>query len=386
MSTPSLWRAVLVTITLLCGQACSGTAVAQQDCTPAKATVIDAALYQPPPPNPKDVPHPPSRVVELGDVISLSVTDFASLQQELQCRAKGNPRAGIVLYIDGRPLADLVAYPPDDPAPTPTSTRVRFTLKRTAAANDVWAFVLGRPAPTPRRIEVSLGLQDRYAMPSSATLDLRVMPGVWLLLWGVIFFGSLGAFVVLAAKTSILRGGTPAGGETFSLARSQAAIWFFVVVGSYLFIGLVTGDYVTSLNGTALTLLGITSATLAASAAIDLSNKNKDPGGAARNNAITNITAAIAGGNAGADADSQLKKLNGQSEGWLTDVLSTADGIDFHRYQILVWTIVLSVIFIAEVWEKLAMPEFNDTLLALQGLSAATFIGLKIPEATTPRT
>jgi hypothetical protein len=30
------------------------------------------------------------------------------------------------------------------------------------------------------------------------------------------------------------------------------------------------------------------------------------------------------------------------------------------------------------------MPEFNQTLMGLLGLSAGTYLGLKIPEAATP--
>ena len=78
----------------------------------------------------------------------------------------------------------------------------------------------------------------------------------------------------------------------------------------------------------------------------------------------------------------RLAKLNGESQGWLIDVLSDADGIDFHRFQIVAWTFVLGMIFISAVWQGLAMPEFNETLLGLTGLSAAIYIGLKIPEAT----
>jgi hypothetical protein len=44
------------------------------------------------------------------------------------------------------------------------------------------------------------------------------------------------------------------------------------------------------------------------------------------------------------------------------------------------WTLVLGVLFIRSVWDRLAMPEFSGTLLALLGLSAGTYIGFKIPE------
>jgi hypothetical protein len=46
---------------------------------------------------------------------------------------------------------------------------------------------------------------------------------------------------------------------------------------------------------------------------------------------------------------------------------------------------VLAFIFAVAVTRVLAMPDFDDTLLALQGLSAGTYLGLKItePKVTT---
>jgi hypothetical protein len=49
------------------------------------------------------------------------------------------------------------------------------------------------------------------------------------------------------------------------------------------------------------------------------------------------------------------------------------------------WTFVLGLIFVKGVYDDLAMPEFNTTLMGLLGLSAGTYLGLKIPEATTPK-
>jgi hypothetical protein len=69
--------------------------------------------------------------------------------------------------------------------------------------------------------------------------------------------------------------------------------------------------------------------------------------------------------------------------GFVSDMVSDANGVTFHRFQIVVWTLVLGVIFMWSVWKKLSMPEFSDTLLALMGISAGTYIGFKIPEKQT---
>jgi hypothetical protein len=82
---------------------------------------------------------------------------------------------------------------------------------------------------------------------------------------------------------------------------------------------------------------------------------------------------------------SDYRKLTRQSEHFLTDIMSDANGVSFHRFQMATWTLVLSLVFIKGVYENLAMPEFNTTLMGLLGLSAGTYLGLKIPEASTPK-
>jgi hypothetical protein len=64
----------------------------------------------------------------------------------------------------------------------------------------------------------------------------------------------------------------------------------------------------------------------------------------------------------------------------LQDILNDAYGISFHRFQMFVWTVVLGFVFLESVWNRLSMPEFSATLLALQGVSAGTYLGFKIPE------
>ncbi|HEV7764524.1 MAG TPA: hypothetical protein VGQ76_05945, partial [Thermoanaerobaculia bacterium] len=53
-----------------------------------------------------------------------------------------------------------------------------------------------------------------------------------------------------------------------------------------------------------------------------------------------------------------------------------------HRYQNVIWTVVLGIFFVYSVAIDLTMPQFSDTLLALMGISAGTYIGVKGPSAT----
>ncbi len=65
---------------------------------------------------------------------------------------------------------------------------------------------------------------------------------------------------------------------------------------------------------------------------------------------------------------------------FLIDLLSDNGRVTLHRMQIVVWTIVLGVVFVAKVVRELSMPTFSETLLGLMGLSSITYIALKVPE------
>src|SRR5205823_10196223 len=67
--------------------------------------------------------------------------------------------------------------------------------------------------------------------------------------------------------------------------------------------------------------------------------------------------------------------------GVLYDLLAENNQISFHRFQIFVWTLILGIIFVVNVYNELAMPEFSATLLGLLGVSAGTYIGFKLPES-----
>ncbi|MEP6974714.1 MAG: hypothetical protein ABI787_04890 [Spartobacteria bacterium] len=70
-------------------------------------------------------------------------------------------------------------------------------------------------------------------------------------------------------------------------------------------------------------------------------------------------------------------------KGVISDLLAENNVISFHRFQIFVWTLILGIMFVANVCNELAMPEFSATLLDLLGISAATYVGFKLPAAKT---
>ena len=70
---------------------------------------------------------------------------------------------------------------------------------------------------------------------------------------------------------------------------------------------------------------------------------------------------------------------------FLQDILTDEDGVNIHRFQILVWTIVLGIIFAMSVVNDLVMPEFSATLLGLMGISSATFLVPKIKSSDSSK-
>jgi hypothetical protein len=389
------------------------TAAATPDCSDVQAQVTGAYKEVR---GKGDAPAQKLREVSLGDVLTVEIEGLPAL---LACKKP------IILFLDERPLKDLTPYPPTDAK----RSVLRFVLRRptstatTADANasrEVWTYLFGSPQWAPRSTAVSVGLADRAALPSHASIDLAVIPHgpfeLWLGILAVILVG----FLVLAIQSNLLRdpASTPTAGTRppYSLSRTQAAWWFFIVLASYLFIGLITADFGTGITGTVLTLLGISAGTLVGAALIDSSRSDAGTEAEAAHAAqsldtqVKNLksqvqTAEAQLANSGDTAtaeqakqamaahtsdlkekESQLKKVRNQSEQFLLDILSDANGVTFHRFQIAAWTLVLGLIFIHEVYKVLAMPTFDGSLLTLMGISSATFLGMKGPEPKVPKT
>jgi hypothetical protein len=256
---------------------------------------------------------------------------------------------------------------------------------------------------------------------------LRIIPKLSTAIGLTIILAALIAFLVLARYTHIIRDPAaprrPDGQRPYSLARGQMAFWFFLVITSYFFLWIVTGDTGT-LNTSVLALIGISAGTALGSAFVDAAKPV--PSGSPGNQPIVDVTrphnevlaelkklradthqeletlqkarAQISASDTQAlDANEQqqnevrkrLANYRWQSayfawptwKGVMYDLLAENNQISFHRFQIFVWTLILGIVFVVNVWKELAMPEFSATLLGLLGISAGTYVGFKLPEA-----
>jgi hypothetical protein len=483
-----------------------------------------------------------TKAIALRDWIAVDVDNLETLLKEAKCRGKP-----VTLYLNAQPMTGLT------PSIGPVKDELYFQLVRTNDNNNrqAWAQILGSPTFDPRPVNVTVGIEGEPPLPVSdhvVSFQLTPVTTFPVITAAVCFLGLLVGFFILMRKTNVLRDTSPpedavaiVNGKfdpskavtnqgTYSLAKLQAAWWFFIIIGAYLLIGIVTWDFYSSTSSTALILLGIGAGTVVGGTMIDASKETPEnvdserkraaelkvritqldaaqnycllharkldamappfagvrpltpeeiiaydklkntygpnmvqwlravfgptstivdifelqslnqadevqaaasaAAGTARPAAgpqLTKLRAQYAGqpfadlcqlkafADAGTHAPAALqnrfvelpsfssltrmtseiaiekstaisryRKLTNQSENWFVDILSDANGVSFHRFQLFSWTLILGGVFVVSAYGELNMPVFDTTLMGLLGLSAATYLGLKVPEPTIP--
>lgn len=292
----------------------------------------------------------------------------------------------IVLYLDGFALLGLYPESVDT-----LKNELRFQLQRTDSTRQAWATLLGSQKHFVRPISVSIGLENEYPIATEVQgdncMNLIVIHKGWSCVCVVLLILSVVWFWCLGKDSQLLRdpGPDPGPGKLrpYSLAKTQMAVWSVVILGSFLAIWAITGAYDTVTNS-ALVLMGIGVGTALAVIVQDNGKEVKSKIGEKSkqmNDLANDQTKAPDIKAAGvAKLKQEIQDLAPVTEGFLSDILTDADGISLHRLQMAIWTLVLVIIFIKEVYCNLAMPEFGETLLALMGISSGAYVGFMIPE------
>ena len=413
-----------------------------------------------------------------GDEIWVDVINFDTWVQDLGAEeAKNHGKSNLILYLNHVPLSGVHPFYWSEtsweiaPSVTTKDTTFGFSLVRNEGSKAGWSHLLNKPGFN-RKVIVSVGFEDgqeihsqlapdesrktteklkelqrkRASIPPSDThaleendrqqqllkdqeFYLTIIPPFSTAIGLTVILGALIAFLALARYTHIIRDPAaprrPDGKRPYSLARGQMAFWFFLVIASYFFLWIVTGDMDT-LNASVLALIGISAGTALGSAFVDAAKPAL--AGSSGNQPIVDVTrphnevladlqklraetqqelealqkarTLISPSNKQAldeneqqqnEVRKRLANYRWQSAyfGWPTwrgvmyDLLAENNQISFHRFQIFVWTLILGIIFVVSVYSELAMPEFSATLLGLLGISAGTYVGFKLPEAKT---
>jgi hypothetical protein len=415
-----------------------------------------------------------------GDEIWVDVINFEEWVRSLGDKKPPNhEEKDLILYLNHVPLKGVHPFYWYEntweiaPSLTTTDTTFGFSLVRNEKSKEGWSHLLNKPGFN-RKVIVSVGFEDSEEIHSQLSPDerkkttteldklqkaralmspsdknaveenerkqqvekerlldqefyLTIIPKFSTAIGLTVILGALIAFVALARYTHIVRDPAaprrPDGKRPYSLARGQMAFWFFLVIASYFFLWIVTGDMDT-LNVSVLALIGISAGTALGSAFIDASKPI--PVASSGNQPIVDVTrphnevlAELT--QLRADTQKELEVLQKartlispsdkqalddnerqQNEvrerlanyrwqsayfvwpiwkGVMYDLLAENNVISFHRFQIFVWTLILGIMFVVNVYSELAMPEFSATLLGLLGISAGTYVGFKLPES-----
>ena len=312
--------------------------------------------------------------------------------------------ANLRLYLAGALLdksAPTVANLPQD--------YLKFDLELEPNVNrDQWIKILWTVRET-RGHQINIAVGDptrKEVFESQKFITFNVYPSYtpWVVA-GLVFIAI--AMIGLGWRTNLLRmpGPSTATNLPFSLGLVQMAWWFYLVVACFIYIWLVTGEYNTLTEGV-LALMGISAATGLGAAFVETQKREgadtQRTALLSQQHALQSRITDIANANpqAGSSLDQELQAKKSDlakvtadiallpappptpvSKGFIQDMLRDGDGVKFHRFQIVVWTGVLGIVFIRLVNKDLAMPEFSAMLLGLMGLSSGTYIGFKFPEA-----
>lgn len=217
------------------------------------------------------------------------------------------------------------------------------------------------------------------------------------------------AWIVWLAKTSALLKDQlipqiPAHRQTFSLARSQMAFWFVIVLFSFLYLFIKTGS-TEIITSQALMLMGLSALTAGGGAVVDSLRDTPEDAindglkalGLSSYQDVLSLKAEIAilteqGDTLTVPGRAKLNDLMlllqtyknrtrpFETDGWFKDLTTDIDGAALHRLQAVVWTIIVGGIFIYQVYLTAAMPNLNENLLLLMGISNAGYVGFKSNE------
>jgi len=343
------------------------------------------------------------REVYLDDWLVISVCHLDEFM-----KAAATQQQKVHLYINGRDSGN-------EPSGVDLDGGVLvFELSRYQSNKDLWQPLLYNPLfDHISTLQVSVGAEGERPLPRAERANLMLrLNKLYLDVQAYLWFGVLLAVMVLligfARRSDMLRTGPSVAGvhQSYSLARTQMAWWFFLTLAGYIFIWLVTSDR-DSIPASLLGMLGISAGTAVAAVAV----APETSGGAKRREVIDAEIASVDTAKQQVTADlnetkdaalraslekklvdldqrrdalvnarANLSTMPPSSGFWKDLVRDDRGAFAFDRFQMVVWSIVMGGVFLYEVLWNLTMPEFSATTLALMGISAGTYIGFRLPQ------
>ncbi len=221
------------------------------------------------------------------------------------------------------------------------------------AAAQAWRVLLRNPFERTdknyeRCVSVEIKEAGGGAVVANTSEMLRILDPARLWIGMGLILLVIGSLIGMAKKSDLLRDSgvfSAACRRPYSLARVQMAWWFAIVFTSYVLLWLLLHE-LPVIPTTVLWLIGISAGTSLAAASVD--RDKQEP---------VQPTA-----------------------GFWRDISTDAHGVTLYRFQNIAWTGLFGLVFISQVVVSLTMPDFDNSVLALMGISAASYLGFKLPE------
>src|SRR5258708_15950528 len=307
------------------------------------------------------------KTVTLGSRLCVVVAGVAAAPTGPQKPGDAVPAAvGVNLYLN-EAATKLSAKA--EPAPGPQLLIYEFGEHTDASSDEgkFWRSLLAGKTMN-GVMELSVGVSKSQSSAPAAlapgNIDLVVYKTRILAVGGLAMLILLVAFVVFAAHSTVLRDTAdynnltgPTG--TYSLGRTQMALWLVLSVAGFIFLWLTLGFYLHVITSAVLVLLGINGATGLAAIVID---KPKP-------------AAPLAQGAQAVAAPAARTSL-----GFIEDLICDSEGAKLQRLQMVIWTCVLAVIFVWNVVGNFVFADFDTNLLLLMGIASSTYLGFEMQE------
>jgi hypothetical protein len=195
--------------------------------------------------------------------------------------------------------------------------------------------------------EVFLGIKTIKAMNPNVTISLIVV---------IVLIAAI-LYLIRNSLSGFLKDWNPATktAGSYSLSRTLLCLWTLLTLFAMRYIGLAKQSLPDFKDTGILVLLGIVAGTSVSSRVID-------QGQPVNPKSLRSV--------------SLIK-----TSGFLTDILSDANGISVSRFQTLCFNLIYASLFISQVISDSTIYHFDNTALTLLGVSSGAYAAMKIPES-----
>lgn len=221
----------------------------------------------------------------------------------------------------------------------------------TDSAEKIKVFVDTAPKPEARKSageyerSVVVFVGERQSAPytlTQLTWGVVVKPRV---LVALILYVAIIVLISLKVSAGVFKSET----GKFSLSKMQMAMWTFIFGLAYVVLAAIWKEFLDITDGM-FWLMGISSATAVGAKAIVLKNMDKLD----KNHPSTLL------------------------KDW--DKNSGTYRLSLHRCQIALWTLIVLVIYVINLFGTMHLPDIPNKLLVLMGVSGGTYLGFNYPE------